>query len=138
MPQPSPDDTEPVEPPVRRSPLALRAYQAFGLSMLGLAMAGVVLPGLPATPFLLLAAWAFRRGSPEWAARLDRHPTFGPLLRDWRERRVVPRRAKLAAIVSMAASFALLWVSGASTFVLAMVAAILVIVATYLVTRPSR
>ena len=136
MPPPFPADPPPL--PVQRSRLALHAYRAFGTLMLALAAAGVVLPGLPATPFLLLAAWAFRRGSPELAARLDRHPRFGPILLNWRERHAIPRRAKVAAVLSMAASFALLWASGASHWILAGVATILVCVATYLLTRPSR
>ncbi len=105
---------------------------------LALAVAGVVLPGLPATPFLLLAAWAAARGSPELAARIETHPRLGPMLGNWRARRVVPPRAKLLACLSMASSLAILWASGGPGPVLAGVGAILVCVATYLVTRPSR
>ncbi|ALN74016.1 hypothetical protein M673_14915 [Aureimonas sp. AU20] len=108
-----------------------------GFLFLALAIAGVVLPGLPATPFVLLAVWAFGRGSPEWAARVERDPRFGPILVNWRERRAVPRRAKALAVLSMSASFALLVYSGAPDLVLLGVGIILLCVATYLLTRPS-
>ncbi|SDN67176.1 hypothetical protein SAMN05192530_101679 [Aureimonas jatrophae] len=120
-----------------RSPALRRLYKALGLLFLGLAIAGVVLPGLPATPFALLGAWAFRRGSPEWAARLDNHPRFGPSLRAWRERRAVPRRAKVLAVLSMGASWLLLWAGGAPIPVLGLVAITLILTSTYLLSRPA-
>lgn len=118
-------------------PLARALYRGLGFVFLALAVAGVVLPGLPATPFALLAVWAFGRGSPEWAARVERDPRFGPLLVNWRERRAVPRKAKILAVSSMAASFLLLAAGGAPVLVLAGVGVVLLAVATYLVTRPS-
>lgn len=114
------------------------AYHALASTALAMAVAGVVLPGLPATPFLLLAAWAASRGSPALAARIETHPRLGPMLWNWRTRRVVPRRAKLLACLSMALSLVILGASGAPLAALAGTSAILVCVATYLVTRPSR
>jgi len=105
---------------------------------LALAIAGVVLPGLPATPFLLLCVWAFGRGAPAWAARVEAHPQLGPPLRNWRERGVVPKRAKILAIASMAASLALLWHRGVATPVLLAATAVLAAVAAFLLSRPSR
>ncbi|WP_244496996.1 YbaN family protein [Aureimonas sp. D3] len=116
---------------------AQMAYRTLGFVCLGLAIAGVVLPGLPATPFALLSVWAFGRGSPEWAARVERDPRFGPTLRNWRERRAVPVKAKCLAVGSMALSYGLLFVSGSPALALWTVGLILVCVASYLVTRPS-
>ncbi|MFD2236969.1 YbaN family protein [Aureimonas populi] len=122
----------------QRASLPALLYRALGCVALALAIAGVILPGLPATPFLLLAVWALRRGAPELARRVETHPRFEPTLRNWRERRVVPPRAKALAVASMALSFALLWLSGPGTPVLVLVGAILVCVGAYLVSRPSR
>ncbi|WP_037038218.1 YbaN family protein [Pseudomonas sp. BAY1663] len=79
------------------------AYLAIGLALLG-----VVLPGLPATEFVLLAAWAASRSSPRLAAWLERHRMFGPLLRDWRAGGVIARRTKVFASLAMLASLTLL------------------------------
>ena len=51
-----------------------------------LALAGIVLPGLPTTPFLLLASWLFVRSSPSLHARLESSRLFGPYLKRYRER----------------------------------------------------
>lgn len=131
-------DRSPSAGPVPAGRLRRLAYRALAFVALALALAGVVLPGLPTTPFLLLAAWAASRGSPELAAWIDGHPRLGPLLADWRERRVVPLRAKVLACLSMAASLLILAFSGAPLAVVAGVGAILACVAGYLLTRPSR
>lgn len=127
--------TAPERPP--RRPAAILAYKALASVMIALAFAGLVLPGLPAMPFLLVAAWAYDRADPTLRVKLEAHPRFGPMLRNWRERRVVPLRAKILAVASMSVSVALLAASGAGTTIVLSVAAILVCVATYLISRPS-
>lgn len=77
-----------------------------GLFFVGLGTVGAFLPLLPTVPFLLLAVFCFARGNPAWEARLLAHPKWGPPLREWRERRAIPRRAKIAALATMAASVA--------------------------------
>ena len=76
-------------------------YKPLGLLLLGLASLGVVLPGLPTTPFLLLAAWFFARSSEKWHQRLLQSELFGPLLRNWEQRRCISLQAKLVALLSM-------------------------------------
>ena len=68
---------------------------------LAIGLVAIVVPGLPATEFILLAAWAATRSSPRLSAWLENHRLFGPMLRNWRNGKVVPRRAKVAATVSM-------------------------------------
>lgn len=74
----------------------LLAYLSIGMAMLG-----VILPGLPTTEFVLLAAWAASRSSPRLAAWLENHRVFGPLLRDWKNGGLVARRTKWLASLSM-------------------------------------
>src|SRR5690606_41134853 len=62
-----------------------------GAGAVGLALAGTVLPLLPTTPFLLVAAWAFARSSPRLDAWLHAHPRLGPPLAAWQARRAIPR-----------------------------------------------
>ena len=72
-----------------------------GLALVALATLGIVLPGLPTTPFLLLAAACFARGSERLERWLLSSPTFGPLIRDFRTHRCVPRRIKAFALTMM-------------------------------------
>jgi uncharacterized membrane protein YbaN (DUF454 family) len=65
-------------------------------------LVGIFVPLLPTTPFVLLAAFCFSRGSERCERWLLEHPRFGPMVRDWRERRAVPLRAKQLATVMMA------------------------------------
>ncbi|WP_242673787.1 YbaN family protein [Stutzerimonas kirkiae] len=68
---------------------------------IGLAMLGVLLPGLPTTEFVLLAAWAASRSSPRLSAWLENHRLFGPLLLDWRDGGIITRQTKLVSALLM-------------------------------------
>ncbi len=68
------------------------------------AAVGVALPGIPTVPFLLLAAWSASHHSPQLEARLLANPRVGPHIRAWREERALSRRAKRAALVTLAVS----------------------------------
>jgi len=71
---------------------------AAGFVCVGLGGAGAVLPLLPTTPFLLLAAACFARGDPRFLEWLLQHRVFGPTLRAWRVRRALPTGVKPKAI----------------------------------------
>ena len=73
-----------------------------GLLSLALGIVGIFLPLLPTTPFVLLAAACFARGSSRCEAWLLGHPRFGPMVRDWRNHHAIPWRAKQFAWVMMA------------------------------------
>jgi len=104
---------------------------------IGLAAIGVVLPLLPTTPFVLLAAFFASKGSPAFARWLEGHPSFGPAIRDWRRNRVIPLTAKVLACSMMILSWGLLLFLGAAGMVLAVSGTFMVCVASYIVTRPS-
>lgn len=93
--------------------VALLLWRALALVCLVLGIIGIVLPGLPTVPFLLVAAWAGGRGWPRLEAWLLAHPRHGPPIRRWRDHRAVPRRAKWFASATMVASTVLISLSGA-------------------------
>jgi uncharacterized membrane protein YbaN (DUF454 family) len=72
-----------------------------GFAFVGLAALGVFLPLLPTTPFLLLAAACFAKSSQRFYAALLGNRVFGPLIRDWRTYRSIPRHAKWMAITAI-------------------------------------
>ncbi|HMN94389.1 MAG TPA: YbaN family protein [Hydrogenophaga sp.] len=72
-----------------------------GTISLALGLVGVVLPGLPTTPFVLLAAACYAKASPRLHAWLLNHRLTGPMLRDWEAHRSLTRRTKTVAVVSM-------------------------------------
>ncbi|WP_375193394.1 YbaN family protein [Marinobacter sp.] len=112
-------------------------FRILAYIFVGLAVAGVALPLLPTTPFVLLAAYCASKGSPAFAEWLDNHPRFGPAIAQWRTRRAVPARAKLLACSMMGVSWTMLFMLGASATVLAISGLCLCGTACYLLTRPT-
>lgn len=62
---------------------------------------GALIPGMPTTVFLILAAWSASKGWPQMDAWLLHHPKYGTTLRSWRENGTVPRKAKWFASIMM-------------------------------------
>jgi uncharacterized membrane protein YbaN (DUF454 family) len=87
-------------------------YFALGWSFFGLGVLGAILPVLPTTPFMLLAAWGFSRSSPRFERWLLEHRWFGPSIVRWRAHRVVPLRVKLVSYATMLVTFSLSLASG--------------------------
>ena len=82
-------------------------YLTLGWAAVAAGLVGVILPGLPTTPFMLVAAFAFSRGSPRWHNWLVTHRLFGGPIRDWKQRGAISRRAKIMAVAAMALIFAI-------------------------------
>jgi len=89
-------------PSPEESPRALRwLLWLAGTVSLGLGILGVALPGLPTTPFVLLAAACYARASPRLHGWLRQHRLFGPMVRDWETHHSLSKRTKRFAQVSM-------------------------------------
>ena len=84
-------------------------WRALAGGALLLGVIGIVVPGLPTVPFLLVAAWAGGKGWPALEARLLAHPRYGPVISRWRDHGAIPRRAKWLASGMMLLSASVLW-----------------------------
>ena len=86
---------------------------SIGFLSLGLGVIGILLPLLPTTPFLLLAAWCFYRSSERFHHWLLNHKIFGKHIRNYTESRAIDSKMRWFAIVilwlSIAFSVYLFW-----------------------------
>jgi uncharacterized membrane protein YbaN (DUF454 family) len=110
--------------------------RALGTAALALGAAGLVLPLVPTTPLVILAAWSFARSSPALAERLRADPRFGPALRAWQDERAIPLAAKRAALVALALSYAVVVATTRDWRILAGLATLFVVVGAFVATRP--
>ena len=104
---------------------------------LALAFIGVFLPGIPTVPFLLLTAWFAARGSEKLHRWLYSHPHFGQLLIDWEQNRAVSRKAKVLAVLMMAASWILMYFRVGPGILLAVISVVFTLVSIFLIGRPE-
>ena len=93
-------------PRPHRSRLVRGFFLVGGVACIALGMAGLVLPVLPTTPFILLAALCFARASPKLHRWLLGSRTFGPMIHEWQRHRAIPWRTKLTAIALMSVTMA--------------------------------
>ena len=123
---------KPRRPAGRRLLYLLIAYAATALGI-----AGVFLPLLPATPFLLVAVWAASRGSERLHDWIYGQPVFARLLHDWQQQGAVAVSAKLLASAMMLASLLFLLWSGYHWGLLAGMSLMFICLGTFLWTRPN-
>jgi uncharacterized protein len=74
---------------------------AAGFFFVALGFIGAFVPVMPSTVFFIIAAWCFSRGSERWLNWLLALPTVGPLIRDYRDGKGMPARAKVLALSMM-------------------------------------
>ncbi len=113
------------------------SWLCLGLICVGFAAIGVVLPLMPTTVFLLIAAFAFARSSPRLHLWLLNHKVFGSLIRNWQEHGAITPKAKGVAVLSMGLVLVLSAVLKVPLWVLALQAVILSCVAIFILTRPA-
>jgi uncharacterized membrane protein YbaN (DUF454 family) len=112
-------------------------WNTLGFASLGLGLIGAVLPLLPTTPFMLLAAFAFGQGSPRFRGWIVAHPTFGPAVSRWEASGAISRRHKWIGCGAMALSLAVSLALGLPPAALAIQALCLAGAATFILSRPD-
>jgi uncharacterized membrane protein YbaN (DUF454 family) len=76
----------------------MSVYKSLGFIFLGLGVLGLFLPLLPTTPFLLVSAGCFAKSSEKWHQWLLSNRIFGPIIKDWQDRRCISISTKIFAI----------------------------------------
>ncbi len=114
-------------------------YITTGTISLGFAFAGMVLPVLPTTPFVLLSLFLFDRSDPKYRQWILEHQKLGPFVNDYVSKEGIPAKAKFKALI-------VLWVSIATTLIFFLthlwvrigIFLIASSVSVYILTRPTR
>jgi uncharacterized protein len=99
--------------------LARLFWITIGLGFLGLAYIGILLPGVPTTIFVILAAWAFAKSSPTWDKWIHEHPRFGPYLIGWEQYRIFPKHGRYAMMSMMSISMVIMYFTVENLIILA-------------------
>lgn len=113
-------------------------YLLLGWVFFALGATGILIPGLPTVPFMLVALWAFSRSSRRFHDWLYSHPLFGPPLQRWKDHRVIPTKAKVLAVVMMAVSLAyMIFAADVEAWVATLTALVMISGAAYILAQPS-
>lgn len=116
---------------------ARATWLAIGVVSLLLGAAGILLPLLPTTPFVLVAAVAFAKSSDRLHQWLIEHNVFGPLIANWRRGGTISRSAKIASILSMIAILVVSLLLTLPTLVIVVQGLVLGVCAAFILSRPS-
>ena len=109
-----------------------------GWTCVGLAFVGIFVPGIPTTPFLIVALWAFAQSSKKFHTWLLNHKRFGPMLQNWESHKVVPKNAKILMVILQFAAVVMIQYSLNNLFITIGLALLLICVAWYVISLPSR
>lgn len=109
-----------------------------GTIALGVGVAGILVPVLPTTPFVLLAAACYARASTRLYGWLLGQPALGPIITEWRRSRALPPgvRRRALALVTLTFGVSIILVDGA--LVRAGLAVVGVVLMTFLYRIPTR
>jgi uncharacterized membrane protein YbaN (DUF454 family) len=126
--------------PAAAPPAAPVRWLLIGLAVISLVLGivGLFLPVVPTVPFILLSAWAAARSSPKLLAWLEGHPSFGPMLTEWRRGGVVRRRAKWLATLTMSGSAVIMLLTFPKRWIALVAIAVMACVLVWLWQRPEK
>ena len=112
-------------------------YLSAGWLAFGVGAIGVVLPVLPTTPFMLVAAFCFAKASPRLHDWLVHKTPFGPHILAWEHEGAIAPRAKRLAIIVMALVVTITIAAKAPLWVIALQLALIIPGALFVWTRPN-
>ncbi|MNG15601.1 Inner membrane protein YbaN [compost metagenome] len=115
-----------------------RLWLALTWVSIALAVLGALVPGLPTTVFVLIAAWSASRCSPQLRRWLEQHPLFGERLRNWEQGGVIDRGSKWMASAGMLVSMAIVLLSIHQPLLLAPIIVTIITGAVVVWSRPER
>ena len=110
---------------------------SLGWVCVGLAFLGIFVPGIPTTPFLIVALWAFAKSSKKFHSWLLSHKRFGPILKNWESHKVVPKNAKILMVILQIFAVIIIHYSLSNLFITIGLAITLIVVAWYVLSLPS-
>ena len=111
---------------------------AAGSISVALGIAGIFLPLLPTTPFLLLAAACYVRSSPRLYRWLMNHRWTGDYIRDYREKRGLPLRTKILTVLILWATVGWSAYRISNPWLLALLTAVAVVIPIVILRLPTR
>ena len=104
---------------------------------LALAIIGVILPGLPTVPFLLLTAWFSAKGSDRLHRWLYSHPHLGKLLIDWEQQGAISRSSKVMAFLLLTLSWVIMYKRIDDIWFMAGITMLIISTMAFLISRPE-
>src|SRR5690554_6082861 len=88
---------------IKKNRIIRALYIIGGTVSMGLAILGIVVPGLPTTPFALLSAFLYAKSSQKLYNRLLNNRILGPRIRNYQRRQGITRKGKIGVILFMTA-----------------------------------
>lgn len=115
-----------------------RIARWIGGALFALGLVGLAVPILPTVPFWILALIVLGRSDPALSARIRSWPGVGPTIAEFVDHGVIGRRAKIGALLGVAASAVLATVVVGPGWPLVAALALMAAGALYVATRPTR
>lgn len=92
---------EKVEVEIKKGRIIRTLYIIGGTISLGLAILGIIVPGLPTTPFALLSAFLYAKSSERLYNWLLNNKILGPRIKNYHKRKGVTKKGKVGVIIFM-------------------------------------
>ena len=108
-----------------------------GWICVGIAFIGIFTPGIPTTPLLIVALWAFSKSSKKLHTWLINHKRFGPILKNWEAHKVVSKNAKITMVILQIIAVIFFYWSTKSLLYSLILVVVLIFVAKYVLSLPS-